>query len=419
MACSLPPLHQIPSHDYYCIDCSKDGSTQQLLQYLDQHNEDRALYPSSRAFVFAQCQRQLQQQQQQQPAASREQPQWRVPRSELERLTEAHTSIMGTIPQGTQDDNDGTSSLGPLRLVGKPLRLYCPEGNQYHHGRIVNFRRPTHLTTDVFHAATSPVAAYEFQVSFPAGMDFRKSSALVWIVLEEHALAVGVSVIWGRPEKKTTWAPAMTWMRTSLEILPVQHQLSGALGQISYYEEEDDSAGGGPTDHPASSSSLWTLAQFWGRHPEYALLSLPDEAVDFSTAADHLFAKPPHHRSHLLAVGMAHAEASEQARIRKWHKMVLQHPRHDRALTMADERCLPPVKLKESREENVEEILLPKPCQLIPKGLDRLYLMDMLEKVHPTVDRSQDVAASLTCQRVESTAAAMEQLAQDRRLLSS
>eukprot|EP00957_Ditylum_brightwellii_P126006 9606767-Ditylum_brightwellii.AAC.1 len=40
----------------------------------------------------------------------------------------------------TMSKNDDEFEFGPSSLVGKPIRLYCPNDNSYHVGRIVDWR---------------------------------------------------------------------------------------------------------------------------------------------------------------------------------------------------------------------------------------------------------------------------------------
>ena len=160
----------------------------------------------------------------------------------------------------------------PSFLVGKHIRLYCPVDNCYHIGRILNWRKADiplsfdsyhnnknhngrkkkrkkedlhaqrqqehdnyenyHLTNiqntgELFHGK-GDIAASEFLVCFPEGMNGRKKRILQWIILEEHSLAVSISIIWGQLNKTrglNGWKPAQTLLRTSLELVPVRDTL--------------------------------------------------------------------------------------------------------------------------------------------------------------------------------------------------
>ena len=84
----------------------------------------------------------------------------------------------------------------PKSLIGKPVRLYCPVGNSYHNGRIVDIR-PHQSDT-------------ECRIRFNAGSDYRKVSLTSWIRLEEHCVAVAVTMLHAKLADKK-WAPVRVW----------------------------------------------------------------------------------------------------------------------------------------------------------------------------------------------------------------
>jgi hypothetical protein len=163
-------------------------------------------------------------------------------------------------------------------LVGKCLRLYCPRGNDYHHGRILSVL-PSPDNLDI-----------ECLVRFPAGRDHRKSTLTRWLRLEEHSLAVATQLAWGlfsgegtatsrrnpistiinddeiarggggpknsvssmtsnNTSTRPQWLRAQIWRRTSRELVNVMGLLQEELGQIRYrsvrYDDDDDKNGNG------------------------------------------------------------------------------------------------------------------------------------------------------------------------------
>ena len=142
-------------------------------------------------------------------------------------------------------------TTSPEFLVGKPTRLYNNLDNEYHHGRIVDWRKCTiyprltsssyeyieehnvsddgltsqqnNISTNNTSAAVKsisinqldyygfgPLSTCEFLVRFPSGLQGRKKELLKWIMLEEHSLAVGVSLILGKKSKlsrSVDWKP--------------------------------------------------------------------------------------------------------------------------------------------------------------------------------------------------------------------
>jgi hypothetical protein len=51
----------------------------------------------------------------------------------------------------------------------------------------------------------SEVAQCEFLVVFPAGLNYRKRTVHEWLILEEHSLAVGTSLVWGQDSIRKEW----------------------------------------------------------------------------------------------------------------------------------------------------------------------------------------------------------------------
>jgi hypothetical protein len=154
------------------------------------------------------------------------------------------------------------SAVDASFFVGKPVRLFCAVDNKYHVGRIIDWRRQQpildlsnsslHSEPDVrrkcrkvddsrntnatdtcssHHREKSkliPHSHAEFLVRFHAGSDGRKEDVYQWIVFEEHALSVGVALIWGYlgaldvSNDDDKWRPGQIMLRTALEMVPVR-----------------------------------------------------------------------------------------------------------------------------------------------------------------------------------------------------
>jgi hypothetical protein len=246
----------------------------------------------------------------------------------------------------------------------------------------------------------SEIARSEFLVSFSAGLNYRKRTVHQWIVLEEHALAVGTSLIWCLD--KRVWSPGITWLRTSLELLPVLDVLSESKGEVRYVDSKK-------TGH----SKTLSLAQIYGEEAHVVLL-LREQSTDFFSPCFSERFQQAIDGGIDISLMLAYTEAEEQRRIRRWFRLPLQNPAHERALTIADEYMLPQLEAKppDSSQEKTAVSLGPRPCPLIRQGLDRMWIMEQV-KGGAT---SKDVAASLSCQRVKSRTEAIRQLQEQARV---
>ena len=204
-------------------------------------------------------------------------------------------------------------------LVGKSIRLYNNLDNEYHVGRIVDWRtctvypplyndinnpgpyvskNNTVQINELEYYGIGPLSTTEFLVRFPAGLQGRKKELLRWIMLEEHCCAVGVSLIHGKITKFKTggagggctnvgeWKPGVILARSALELVTVRSFL---------HEDEDGNlfatmtkkskgkgksgSGGGSVSPYYKGADRWALASFFGEE-ELHLLHLRDEARD-------------------------------------------------------------------------------------------------------------------------------------------
>jgi hypothetical protein len=220
------------------------------------------------------------------------------------------------------------------------------------------------------------------------------------------ALAVGTSLIWGSFEKQTV--PAILWLRTARELVPVQHLLEENLGQILYEDSHLSLGGSASSSSSQSSQTLTTTSKDaiilqWKRHTgvamarsygeeKYQLLNLESESVDiFNTDAQRVYGSSQEKMKVLVALVMA--EWHEQEAVREWHQMNLGNPIGPKVLTSHDEYALGSL-VPQNHPHPDTPLAHAAPCALVPQGLDRLKIARILER--QGVDVTKDLAAGLT-----------------------
>ena len=303
--------------------------------------------------------------------------------------------------------------LDPTFFVGQPIKLYSPIEDSYHVGRIVDWRNVPSTTTksssgevegssetqtgaeedeppkkknkkskgavsksrskqdketnvnEAPSITTTPSAASsgtdkfdsavgrtQYLVRFRAGIDGRKIPVHQWIFLEEHAVAVGVGLVWANPsgqirdkvgisnessdntqaaesnikvmaKPRLHYRPAQIVVRSILEMLPVK--------KLNALKEGDD---------------VFALAHYFHRDFHYAMLKLDgnkpgnapeaDSPKDPPTMVAADFATPPpnlqkairearidNDASLVLSISMATMEREEERRARQFNKLPL------------------------------------------------------------------------------------------------
>jgi hypothetical protein len=392
LQCCLPPLTsaEIPECSYLCIDCDKDGTSSLLEQYFEEIWENRAKFSTSREHVESLFDKdQL------------------IPVSEIPRMTYTHREALRGVRH--MQGNPVPHELGPDFLIGRPVRLYSHIGNAYHDGRIIDWRRATHLRPisssllsnkdDFMFGEISEVARCEFLVAFPAGLNYRKRTVHEWLILEEHSLAVGTSLVWGQDSIRKEWLPGLLWLRSSLELIPVISKMDEE-GQVLYNVND------------IGRTTAWALCQVFGRE-NHLLLNLKEEAVDlFSPFFSERFSKTvetgdgPRVDLHCM---LAFTEVDEQRQLRRWLRLPLKNAKHEMALNIADKYMLPPLYIKSEEAANDQSVkLAPRPCPQIRSGLDRQWILKQLQS--QGVEQSKDTAADITVHVVTSRSAAIGKL---------
>lgn len=310
----------IPPGEIYCKECVSDGSSTVLQQYFTRCEEIRSHYSCSRDYVLALLERHMLDNPSGNivdsegldvlPEDEHEEVHLKAPpRSELWYIEEMN-KMARTNPF---EKDGGTRTLVPERragedkdswsvadfMIGKPVRLYCNLDNEYHNGRIIDWRtssvypdskmqkpckhkdKSVHLTELDFYGS-GPVSSCEFLVRFPANEGRRKKEIKEWIILEEHSLAVGITLVRGQYDTKSSsvdkWRPAMALARSALELVAVREFLQeGKEGQLfgqKIYEEAESGV--------SAANDLFALTSFFGGK-DHDVLNLRNEVKGLIT----------------------------------------------------------------------------------------------------------------------------------------
>jgi len=320
-----------------------------------------------------------------------------------------------SVPGGDALDSvkcdDGDAALrappDPGMLVGRPVLLYCSVDNYYHRGRIVDWRMGGWPNEKSKAPKTGKDAdslqGVEFLVRFRPGLDGRKVPVHQWIYPEEHAVAVGLSVVWAKEKKGRPWWPGQVLCRSALEVLS-----TGGLKVASpVYEKGKD--------------GYAALTCFFGDDSR-CVLDVRSSTVDlFSPSFVEQMGKVGD-RAMAVSIAMAVVENEEQRRIQEWCKLPLNDAMHQRVFAVADQDALPPLvpsgggELTVARtagkkgwersvvmEESYAADVVPGACPLVERGLDRAWLLK-----ESGAERSKDAAESMECEIVTPSVAIAE-----------
>jgi len=102
-----------------------------------------------------------------------------------------------------------------------------------------NFFQRREVLQTINNGRKVPSCKAEFLVRFKAGQDGRKVAVHHWLILEEHALSVGIAVAWcnigGHGSDEGKWRPGSLHLRSALEMVPMQ-ELNPQLPNIKYQD---------------------------------------------------------------------------------------------------------------------------------------------------------------------------------------
>lgn len=428
----------VPEGELYCSECHVMGSASVLENYFDKVESERSNYSCQREFVGFLLANHMKDYP---DANSRKTPQDRTtsqnveylppPRSEL---WYAHDLVEQAL-EGSESVSD-IERTGEL-LVGKSVRIYNSLDNDYHVGRIVDWRTSTVYSSiygnagppvsedntvelnDLEFYGNGPLSTSEFLIRFPPGLQGRKKEVTRWVHLEEHSLAVGVCLIEGRTtsvkSSKTIedWKPALVIARSALELVAVRQFLNEDENGNLFAEMITEGSNRKP-----HLSDRWALASFFGYHGEdqHGLLRLRDEARELSfdetksngkgedeedVTKPEAVAKglPPTYRSRFadhsdIPLNLALAEKAEQERCKDWVKLILQKNNHPSALVSANEYGL-----------HLEVDLGGQQIEL-----DRLKMATTIDCCHGKLSRERETIMGFKCEPVSSMAGAISQL---------
>ena len=292
-------------------------------------------------------------------------------------------------------------------------------------------------------------------------------------MLEEHSLAVGVSLIEGKTSMKkaggvgggTTnideWKPAMVLARSALELVTVRQFLKEDDKGNLFAVANMTTKGKSKSDSALKGDDRWALASFFGEE-QHELLHLRNEARDLMDCPSLVNAdascngvngsgngqatnqedddedtQPP--RGALASVdvplSLALAEHNEQERCKGWSQLILQESGHPQALVSPDEYSMQlsldkKSKVSESNgstvsaETNGDTSDSPEDSKNVPnsirplvqRGMDRLWLAQLVEKTpssstsDDSMQLSKDTIMSFKFDHVPSMATAMASL---------
>ena len=390
LRCCDPPVDDIPTGNWYCQDCSKEGTTQLLREYLESSDERRGDFTDSAAYVRTLVERDMKDYREQRIKEGHNKVSVRKPVSELLRSRELHAAIRGLTAPASHGEEAGWD------LLGKVIRLYDRLSNHYHSGRLVDFR------------VSLPCGTIEYLARFPAGIDGRKTTLLHWIVPEEHCLAVESLIVWAA--KGNRYVPGQHYLRTARELVSVQHLYSDRLGQIVFEQpsgliaasqvlqmenKEDSAQKVSATETPTSPRSprskrkmMYGLIRLFGEE-EFLFLSLNTDVHLYGDAAHEEHGR---YQEVKILTSLAEGERAEQEDVRRWKLLQDGDNWGPKAMSKADQHALSPLLLHDVPE--FPSHMVPS----IPQGLDRLYILRHMKK--RGIEVSKSAGASLVCSEV-------------------
>jgi hypothetical protein len=410
LACCVPPLSSIPDDDepWFCYDCCTEGATQLLKQYLERNDKEKADYYNDNLNTNHDCTFVEYLIHQELIKVIKRKEKHTIPESELESgamihlLAQCDANKLSRTRGGTERHRE---SLFPNEYVGKPIRLYDHQHHMYHTGRIVAYRSAdtpywdTHLSSDATSSHGDAIMSLtvtsksstniEYLIRFPAGIENRKATYHHWIVLEEHALSIGTTMVWARTPTSVQWKPAIIWLRTSLALL-IPTTLFTTTSISTRKVEMDNNIS--KTKH-----KVCALVRTIGDE-NCTTINVRDQCVDLSDTdaiALHLYSHP----DNLLWFSIARTELAEQIRVQEWCKLKQVDPMGPAVLSSHDYMTVSELDLLSS-DININNVDTTKShvAQLLPNvrsGLDRSKILRMLYRrgFHTT----KDLGASITC----------------------
>lgn len=402
LGCTDPLLYEVPEGEFYCVDCDAEGTTRYLREYFEKVSDEKSEFKTSKEFVESLIQKCLVDESRgdhSKDAAGDDAVKRKrrkvdtspstPPFSEISRIEALYHAVMDDSTWKSKGDGykqkqeeaaavfeKVKAPIGRDFLIGKICKIYCPSDNQYHTGRIINWRSA--LEPGIFHQDSNQyfygegdIACTEFLIRFPAGTDGRKKTLLQWLILEEHSTAVSSIVVLALKKKGkgfSGWQYGQLMLRSCIELIPVRNIVSKCdyYGLVSFFD---------------LNTNIY--------------LDLMAEAFSMDCKVVQKIRQGSHDSNRELFEGYARVEIMEQERTKRWYSLYLKNPFHKKALTILDEyswdldiddgECDASESLTDA-----EGYLMPKLCPCIQQGLDKQWIASQIGNV-----KSFDAVASM------------------------
>lgn len=350
-----------PDSEPYCEDCSPKGFTCALMKYLIQSDKDKQKFMKE--------------------AQGSSYQDYIQHLFEIEALEDYSKGCIGFpiselyfANHDTQNINQDSygRSYSPLMdtFLGKPVRLFVPSIDAYHTGRIIDYRRllmKEPFCTDL----AAELNTTEFLIQFSAGKEGRKVSYHHWIMIEEHALAIGMKLVWELSADEAQ-VPAMIWLPSTRELVTTQ---------MKFYKTEESC--GGTDDLIAMFRddkfvSEYAIVRRFGVSEQFRLTNVKNKCIPFRYGSND-DTKMDHVNSPMIAlqVLMAMTEIEEQKRVREWRRWV-----QNGSQMNGIESYVPSI-LHPIHQDDQDRAFPPfhvSPFPNVVRGLDRLKIVTELEQ---------------------------------------
>lgn len=417
LGCTDPRLLEVPEGDYFCVDCGADGTTAQLEQYFDEADDDRSRFTSSKKYVESLVKKQMEIENDgdsnprndivDEDISSKKRKHDSIsspssmkvgipPVSEVSRTEELHNTAMDD-SRWRKNNKDSVPSphattIGRDFFIGKMIKLYCTTDNQYHTGRIIDWRSalPPGMELKNQFYGRGFIGATEFRVRFAAGMNGRKRTLLKWILFEEHSCAVSTSLVMALRDKgrgMNGWRAAQVMLRTCLELVPIRKLISNSDSSALVIFFGVDSSIYLDLDTDAVDVHSKPFHEEFKRKTASLPMKKPKNQVQYQLMA--------------LAMNALSIELQEQKRTLDWFSKPVNNFYHTKALTMIDEYSSE-LTLKDTDSDEAQELTdegypVPGLCPMIQQGLDKQWLSDRL--AHVSNENSLDSMTTMKVRR--------------------
>lgn len=350
-------------------------------------------------------------------AAAMDDSKWRNDNCTSEDKATTSTSATATATALFTSTASSASSKAPPEginrefLIGKIAKVYCTTDNQYHTGRIINWRSAIEPGIDPKYAQTQfygegSIGCTEFLVRFAAGTNGRKKALLQWLILEEHSAAISSSLVMAMRDKGRGmygWRPGQLMLRTCIELIPIRNLLAkkDQYGLVTFFDLDTSIY----LDLNMEAVGIASDA-FQREFRKKVNLTPTKKAKSFQAVLQLLDA----------LMGCSDVEIQEQMRTRAWYGLHLKNLYHERALTLPDEYCTdlymdmdgdtereiesdtktPLVLVRDKKDADGLPVI--QLCPTIQRGLDKQWIASRLTNV--SGDNSLDAMASMKVARL-------------------